>query len=180
MQGRPSAPPKQWQRVSSMRPTTGGAWVHAPPQETQVSRRVSHHFLTSSPPHRRWPAKYQKKHNRQTVLIFFHGFFGSASLFSFRSASLQINSSMGFLSPLPLWIASRRRKDGCWSAGVAVFGSPLEAIGSAGTAGGRRHAGCRLQKMKKSVAPALPCVGCWLTCADDAAAVGSENRSREM
>lgn len=35
-----------------------------------------------------------------------------------------------------------------------------------------------LQKMKKSVAPALPYVGCWLTGEDGAAAAGGENRLR--
>jgi hypothetical protein len=33
---------------------------------------------------------------------------------------------------------------------------------------------CRREKVK-SVAPALPCVGCWLTGEDDAAVVGGEN-----
>jgi len=65
-------------------------------KKPQASKRVSHDFLFSSPPRRRQPAKYKKKHNRQTVLIFFHGFRISLSLFSFRSASLQISSSMGF------------------------------------------------------------------------------------
>jgi len=32
----------------------------------------------------------------------------------------------------------------------------------------------------ESVAPALPCVGCWLTGENGAAAAGGENRMREM
>jgi len=61
-----------------------------------------------------------------------------------------------------------------------VIGPPLEAIGSTSVAGGRRLAGSRLQKMKKSVALALPCVGCWLTGKDGAAAACGNNRLREM
>uniref|UniRef100_A0A6M2EYY5 Uncharacterized protein n=1 Tax=Populus davidiana TaxID=266767 RepID=A0A6M2EYY5_9ROSI len=37
-----------------------------------------------------------------------------------------------------------------------------------------------LQKMKKRVSPALPCVSRWLTGEDGAAAAGGENRPREM
>ena len=39
---------------------------------------------------------------------------------------LQIGSSMGCLPSPPLWVAGKRRKDGCWSVGAAVFGPPLE------------------------------------------------------
>jgi hypothetical protein len=42
-----------------------------------------------------------------------------------------------------------------------VFGLPVEVVGSAGAAGVRRRAGGWLQKMKKSVAPALSCMGWW-------------------
>jgi len=61
-----------------------------------------------------------------------------------------------------------------------VIGPLLEAVRSTSVAGGRRRAGSRLQKMKKSVALALPCVGCWLTGEDGAAAVCGDNRLREM
>nr|TKR84828.1 hypothetical protein D5086_0000253860 [Populus alba] len=73
-----------------------------------------------------------------------------------------------------------RRTSVVFNPRSAVFGPPLEAVGSAGAAGGGRRAGGRLQKMKKSAAPALPCVSCWLTGEDGAAAAGGENRPREM
>jgi hypothetical protein len=61
----------------------------------------------------------KKKHNRQTVLIFFHGFRICLSLFSFRSASLQIGSSMGFFI-FPSASGSWQKEEG-WLLGLQAL-----------------------------------------------------------
>jgi len=78
----------------------------------------------------------RNKTQQPAVLIFFHCFRICLSLF-FRSASLQICSSVSFLSPSPLHVVGRR-KDGCWSVGGAVFRLPVVEVPAAVWLGGGR------------------------------------------
>jgi len=110
LQGRLYAPPEEWRRVSSTRPHH---WQHVGSHAAtrnpgaQEGRSQLPLFFPSSPA---MTCKILKQRNRQTILIFFHGFRICFSLFSFRSASLQIDSSMGFLSSPSLRVAWQKKE----------------------------------------------------------------------
>ena len=155
--------------------------LHAPPSLAArgFTRRRWKTWKTGVPgasssllPCRRWPALTAKSQQPVDFKFSFLCFSGSALVFLLRPVPFLCLLPSLFGSLLPMEALTATVVRGCWSCGEDGGGCPVSGERRNGVCGWRgrpwvcgclcwrRAAADRLKEMTKSVAPALPCVGC--------------------